>query len=137
PPTNVHLPVILFTCNYYLTDVTEVAHGSTEAIPGSHLFGKDVRDVSQTPEWENYKNQIHPNLGKAGSVIIFNNQVWHRGGPNESDRHRYITQITYGRRIVGHKYYPFMNYQMPEHVYKDADPRLKRLLGFLDHGAYG
>ena len=137
PPTNVHLPVILFTCNYYLTDVTEVAHGSTEAIPGSHLFGKDVRDVSQTPEWDNYKDQIHHNLGKAGSVIIFNNQVWHRGGPNESERHRYITQITYGRRIVGHKYFPFMNYQMPEHVYKDASPRLKRLIGFLDHGAYG
>ena len=30
-----------------------------------------------------------------------------------------------------------MNYQMPEHVYQDADPRLKRLLGFLPHGAYG
>ena len=24
-----------------------------------------------------------------------------------------------------------------EHVYKDASPRLKRLLGFLPHGAYG
>jgi hypothetical protein len=40
-------------------------------------------------------------------------------------------------RIIGHKYYPFMNYQMPEHVYKDANPRLKRLLGFLDHGPSG
>ena len=47
------------------------------------------------------------------------------------------TQVTYARRIIGHKYYPFMNYQMPEHVYQDADPRLKRLLGFLPHGAYG
>ncbi len=137
PPTNVHLPVILFTCNYYLTDVTEVEHGSTETIPGSHLFGADVRDVNQTPEWETYQDQIRPNLGKAGSVAIFNNQVWHRGGPNNSTRHRYITQVTYARRIVGHKYYPFMNYQMPEHVYKDADDRLKRLLGFLGHGAYG
>jgi ectoine hydroxylase-related dioxygenase (phytanoyl-CoA dioxygenase family) len=77
------------------------------------------------------------NCGNAGSVVIFNNQVWHRGGPNRSDRTRYITQVTYARRIIGHKYYPFMNYQMPEHVYKDANPRLKRLLGFLDHGAYG
>lgn len=137
PPTNVHLPVILFTCNYYLTDVTEVEHGSTETIPGSHLFGADVRKVSQTPQWETYQDQIRPNLGKAGSVTIFNNQVWHRGGPNNSERHRYITQITYARRIVGHKYFPFMNYQMPEHAYQNADPRLKRLLGFLDHGAYG
>ena len=41
------------------------------------------------------------------------------------------------RRLIGHKYFPFMNYQMPEHVYADANPRLRRLLGFLPSGAYG
>ena len=50
---------------------------------------------------------------------------------------RYITQVTYGRRMINSMYYPFMNYEMPEHVYKDANPRLKRLLGFLNHGPYG
>jgi hypothetical protein len=30
-----------------------------------------------------------------------------------------------------------MNYQMPEHIYRDAGPRQKRLLGFLERGAYG
>jgi hypothetical protein len=30
-----------------------------------------------------------------------------------------------------------MNYQMPERIYRDADERRKRLLGFLPHGAYG
>jgi hypothetical protein len=39
PPTNIRLPVLLFTANYYLTDVTDVAHGPTQVIPGSHLFG--------------------------------------------------------------------------------------------------
>ena len=68
---------------------------------------------------------------------MFNNQVWHRGGPNASQRIRYITQITYGRRMIGHKYFPFMNYVMPEHLYADADPRKRRLMGFLDRGAYG
>ena len=68
---------------------------------------------------------------------MFKNQVWHRGGPNQSDRTRYITQITYARRIIGHKYFPFMNYEMPEHVFADADERKKRLLGFLPSGAYG
>ena len=84
-----------------------------------------------------WEEQVHHSLGPAGSVTLFNNQVWHRGGPNRSQRTRYITQITYARRIIGHKYYPFMNYTMPKHVYQDANPRLKRLLGFLDHGAYG
>lgn len=134
PPTNVRLPVLFFTANYYLTDVTEIAHGGTEVIPGSHLYGRPCPpDITGT----GLESKIQYNLGEAGSVILFNNQVWHRGGPNTSDRVRSITQITYARRIIGHKYFPFMNYQMPEHIYRDADPRRKRLLGFLEHGAYG
>ncbi len=137
PPTNIHLPVLVFTCNYYLTDVTEIEHGCTEVIPSSHLIGATPRQVFNTDAWGKWQDKVHYNLGKAGSVIMFNNQVWHRGGPNQSNRSRYITQITYGRRLIGHKYYPFMNYTMPEHVYCNATPRLKRLVGFLDHGAYG
>ena len=134
PPTNVHLPVLLFTANYYLTDVEDVAYGPTEVIPRSHLFGATPPPSMVGTKWE---EQIVPCVGKAGTVVLFNNQVWHRGGPNQTDRVRYITQVSYARRLVGHKYYPFMNYQMPEHIYKDANPRLKRLLGFLPHGAYG
>ncbi|MBS0632836.1 MAG: phytanoyl-CoA dioxygenase family protein [Verrucomicrobia bacterium] len=134
PPTNVRLPVLFFTANYYLTDVTDIAHGSTEVIPGSHLIGQACPPEIKGTEWE---SKVTYNLGGAGSVVLFNNQLWHRGGPNTSDRHRYITQVTYARRIVGHKYYPFMNYQMPERIYKDADERRKRLLGFLPHGPYG
>ena len=135
PPKNVHLPVLLFTANYYLTDVTEVENGGTEVVPTSHLFGErpPSGEIDTTP----WVNKVHHNLGPAGSVVMFNNQVWHRGGPNRSSRTRYITQVTYARRLVGHKYYPFMNYVMPEHVYKNADDRLKRLLGFLNHGTYG
>lgn len=134
PPSNVHLPVLFFTANYYLTDVTEREHGGTEAVPGSHLFGASPPGSMEGTE---YEDRVEYNLGRAGSVVMFNNQVWHRGGPNASERTRYITQVTYARRIIGHKYYPFMNYEMPAHVYRGADERLKRLLGFLPHGAYG
>ena len=134
PPTNIRLPVLIFTCNYYLTDVDTVKHGPTQVIPGSHLFGGDPPNPI---EGTAHEDEVVSNLGPAGSVIMFNNQVWHQGGPNTSDRVRYITQISYARRIIGHKYAPFMNYTMPEHVYRDADPRLRQLLGFLPHGAYG
>ena len=134
PPTNIRLPVLLFTANYYLTDVERVEHGPTQVIPGSHLFGASPpKDLERSP----YRRQIFSPLGPAGSVVMFNNQVWHRGGPNTSDRVRYMTQVSYARRLVGHKYFPFMNYTMPEHVYRGADERLRRLLGFLPHGAYG
>jgi ectoine hydroxylase-related dioxygenase (phytanoyl-CoA dioxygenase family) len=134
PPTNVRLPVLFFTANFYLTDVTERKYGGTEVIPGSHLFGARPPKVMEGTE---YEARVVPCLGKAGSVVLFNNQVWHRGGPNQSERVRSITQVTYGRRIINSLYYPFMNYVMPEHVYRDASPRLRRLLGFLEHGAYG
>ncbi len=134
PPENIQLPVLFFTCNYYLTDVLTPEAGSTEVIPGSHYFGQPCPNSLDGTEWE---ERIHYNLGPAGSVVMFNNQVWHRGGPNNSKLTRYITQVTYGRRVIGHKYYPFMNYTMPDHIYKDASPRLKRLLGFLEHGPYG
>lgn len=134
PPTNVHLPVLLFTANYYLTDVDTVTHGPTQAIPGSHRFGASPPNPIEGTQ---YESRVVSNLGRAGSVIMFNNQVWHRGAPNTSDRVRYMTQVSYARRLVGHKYHPFMNYVMPEHVYRGADERKRRLLGFLPSGAYG
>ena len=133
-PTNIRLPVLLFSANYYLSDATEVEHGPTEVVPGSHLFGAPC---PRTLEGTKYQERAVSCSGKAGSVVMFNNQVWHRGAPNQSERTRYVTQVSYARRLIGHKYFPFMNYQMPEHVYAGADARLKRLLGFLPTGNYG
>jgi ectoine hydroxylase-related dioxygenase (phytanoyl-CoA dioxygenase family) len=134
PPTNVHLPVLFFTCNFYLTDVESVDQGAFQAVRGSHLIGSPCPADVENSKWA---DRIDTCVGGAGTVMMFNNQVWHHGAVNQSDRTRYVTQVTYGRRIIGHMYPPFMNYQMPEHVYLDADERLKRLLGFLPSGAYG
>lgn len=134
PPTNVRLPVLLFTCNYYLTDVTSPEHGPTEFIAGSHLFGAAPPTTLVGTRWE---NDAVPAYGKAGTAILFSCQTWHRGAPNRSERVRYATQVSYAHRTIGPRYYPFMNYVMPEHVYADANPRLKRLLGFLPSGPYG
>lgn len=134
PPTNVKLPVLLFTCNYYLTDVTCLEHGPTQFIPGSHLFGASPPASMEGTRWE---SQVVNAYGKAGTVLLFGCQTWHRGAPNTSNRTRYVTQVSYAHRTIGHRYYPFMNYVMPEHVYADADPRLKRLLGWVPRGPYG
>jgi ectoine hydroxylase-related dioxygenase (phytanoyl-CoA dioxygenase family) len=136
PPTNVKLPVLLFTCNYYLTDVTAHEYGPTEFISGSHLFGSAPPKSLEGTEWE---SRIQAAYGKAGTAILFSCQTWHRGSPNCSDRVRYVTQVSYAHRTIGHRYFPFMNYVLPEHVMADADenPRLKRLLGFVPAGPYG
>ncbi|MEH1945303.1 MAG: phytanoyl-CoA dioxygenase family protein [Nostoc sp.] len=132
PLNNIRLNVLAFTVNYYLTDVLSERNGPTQVIPGSHLFGKFCNgDIS------GYEDRVYNCLGAMGSAVCFNNQVWHRGSRNSSSITRYITQITYAKRLVGHKYEPFMNYQMPSHCYEEADQRLKQLLGFLPNGAYG
>lgn len=132
PLTNIRLNVLAFTVNYYLTDVLSEKNGPTQVIPGSHLFGKFCNgDIS------GYEDRVYNCLGAMGSAVCFNNQVWHRGSRNSSSITRYITQITYAKRLVGHKYEPFMNYQMPSHCYEEADQKLKQLLGFLPNGAYG
>ncbi|WP_138498442.1 phytanoyl-CoA dioxygenase family protein [Nostoc sp. PA-18-2419] len=132
PLTNIRLNVLAFTVNYYLTDVLSQENGPTQVIPGSHLFGKLCND-----DISGYEERVYSCLGAMGSAVCFNNQVWHRGSRNSSSLARYITQITYAKRLVGHKYAPFMNYQMPSHCYEQADPKLKQLLGFLPSGAYG
>jgi ectoine hydroxylase-related dioxygenase (phytanoyl-CoA dioxygenase family) len=133
-PTNIHLPCLIMTANYYLTDQETVEHGPGQVLPGSHKWGRPVpSDLTGTE----YEPKIVTCGGKKGSVMVFNCQVIHRGAPNRSARERFVTQVTYGRKMVGHFYAPFMNYQMPAHCYEGADARRKRLLGFKPHGPYG
>lgn len=131
PITGVRLNVLAFTINYYLTDVLSVDNGPTQVIPGSHLFGQACEG-----NIAGHEEKVVSCLGPAGTAVCFNNQTWHRGSRNDSDVTRMITQITYGKRLVGHKFGTIMNYQMPGHVTRNADERRKRLLGFLGGGAY-
>ncbi|HEX2038679.1 MAG TPA: phytanoyl-CoA dioxygenase family protein [Acidimicrobiales bacterium] len=133
PPTNIVLPPLVMTCNFYLTDVSPEEADGTHVIPGSHMFGAAPPESLEGTEWEPL---IRTNPAPAGTVHIHNCQLWHRGGPNPG-RPRYMTGITYARRLIGHKYYPFMNYQLPPHLLEGADERRRRLLGFLPTGAYG
>lgn len=135
PPTNIHLPVLLMTANFYLTDQPTGEHGPGQVVPGSHRFGKVPPEDLKGTKWEPLVTTC---TGNAGSVMLFNSQVWHRGAPNHSDRVRYVTQVSYGRKSISHFFHPFMDYKMPEHVVAWADtPRRKRLLGYLPSGPYG
>jgi len=135
PPTNIHLPVMLMTANFYLTDQEHPRNGPAQVIPGSHRFGKvPPADLTGT-KWE---SQIVSCTGRAGSVMVFNSQVWHRGAPNHSDQVRYVTQVSYGRKSIAHFFSPFMGYQMPQTALDWATtPRRRRLLGYLPNGPYG
>lgn len=133
------MPTFTINMNYYLCDVDEEM-GPTHLIPGSHRAGrpptKADNDANGNPTYEG--RTYTSCTGKAGTLVLWNDQVWHRGGPNVSNgKIRWVIQTPFARRWVAQRFYPFVNYQMPAEVIARATPRRKRLLGFHNIGAYG
>ncbi|MDB6168798.1 MAG: putative protein involved in biosynthesis of mitomycin antibiotics/polyketide fumonisin [Verrucomicrobia bacterium] len=133
------MPTFVINMNYYLCDVDEEL-GPTQFIPGSHRAGRpplpEDNDAQGNPSFEGRK--LVSSCGKAGTLVLWNDQVWHRGGPNVSDgRIRWVIQTPFAKRWVATRYWPHVNYHMPEAVIARANPRRRRLLGFHSIGAYG
>jgi len=130
------MPTFLVTCIYYLVDVAENM-GPTQLIPGSHRSGQEPDPAEQPPVFGDA--QPVSIIAKKGDCLIFTGQTWHRGARNESENPRVCQQVMYGRRWVSQRFYPFVNYRMPESTIAAAEgnPRLMRLLGFHPRGPYG
>lgn len=128
-PPNIRLPVLVCTFMIWLSDCDTPDKGPTYVVPKSHRFGRTINK-------EEANKLGIPACGKAGTAVLINSNIWHRGCENKSTQPRETLQITFGRRIIGHKHKTIMNYTMPKHVYeKRSDTTLKRL-GFLQGGAY-
>jgi ectoine hydroxylase-related dioxygenase (phytanoyl-CoA dioxygenase family) len=133
------MPTFAINVNYYLTDVDEEL-GPTEFIPGSHRAGRSPRDsdndANGNPVYEG--RHMVKSTGKVGTCVLWNDQTWHRGGPNVSaGRIRWVIQTPYAKRFIAQRFYPFINYRMPEQVIARANPVRKRILGLHGIGAYG
>jgi ectoine hydroxylase-related dioxygenase (phytanoyl-CoA dioxygenase family) len=128
------MPAFIINVLFALTPIPSVDYGATQYVPGSHYSGRHPND----PHWPNFEGQEPVSiLCEPGDVYFFNNQGWHRGAPNTTNTTRYIFSVTYSRRCMAQRLYPFMNYQMPQGVIDNADERRRRVLGFHKSGAYG
>ena len=96
-------PLIQLRFAYFLTDCPDTSYGGLSIIPGSHK--------ARTP----MPNGIYdvpgvtvPILGKAGSVFVFHNALWHGGMPNQTDSPRITAHIIYSpiwlRPVKNHRY---------------------------------
>jgi len=128
------MPVFLCMVQILLTDVPSLEYGPSQYIPGSHYAGREPDDL-YAPNFEG--REPVSIFCKAGDIYLHNGQSWHRGAPNTSDRTRYLLQLSYGQRWVSQRFYPFINYQMPQEILDRADERRKRVLGVHPKGAYG
>jgi len=122
----VKIPIYIATAHFYLDDIDELL-GPTQFIPGSHRAGRG-------PEGDmDYKGVGPKNiLCKAGDMVIFRSEVWHRGTANRSQRVRYLLQVHYAQRMITQKFPPYLQrFQFDEAILAQATPRQRRLLG--DH----
>ena len=128
------MPCFVFQIFTPLTDVESVEKGPTQLVPGSHYSGRQA-PKEESPTFEG-RGPVSM-LARAGDAYMFTSQIWHRGAPNTSDQTRYLTGVTYSKRFVSQRFYPFIDYRMPPHVLEGADARLQRLLGRHEKGPYG
>ena len=87
--------------------IIDEALGPTQFIPGSHRAGRALNGDME------HKGVGPKNiLCKAGDVVIFCSEVWHRGTANRSQRVRYLQ-----------KFPPYLNrFQFDETILAQATP---------------
>jgi len=79
-------PILAVSTIWALEDFTE-ENGATEIVPGSHLW------ASEAPDEEDAR--AIPAVMPAGSVILFQGALWHRGGANRSSGTRLAVSPQY------------------------------------------
>lgn len=130
----IDMPCFIVTAMYYLDDVDR-GLGPTQIVPGSHRSGRQPPPQDQLL-WEG-RGPVTI-LASAGDCLLLNGQTWHRGATNcTTDRIRAVQQVTYGRRFIAQRFYPFVNHRIPESLLAGASARQRRLLGEHPHGPYG
>jgi ectoine hydroxylase-related dioxygenase (phytanoyl-CoA dioxygenase family) len=98
-------------------------NGGTEVIPGSHLWAHEHPD--------DRAHEVRRVVMPAGSVVLFDAALWHRGGANLSTRTRLAISPQYCQ--------PWLRPQEsqllivpPEHA-RAASPRMRSMLGYSIH----
>ena len=73
---------------FYYPQDTPIELGPTGVVPMSHYYStREGAEVS--PE--------QPIIGKAGTVVFANYDLWHRAMPNSSEKKRYMMKFLYAR----------------------------------------
>ena len=92
----VPLPVVSLVVNIPLCDFT-LENGSTEVWPGTHrLVETDPNEERSLEERAKDLPSVRTNF-KAGSLVLRDLLLWHRGKPNSSDSPRTMIALIYER----------------------------------------
>lgn len=113
---------LAITVIWAIEDFT-VHNGATQLIPGSHRWGMEVPDAND----RDAITAVMP----AGSALVFDAALWHRGGNNRSSRTRLALSPQYCQ--------PFLRPQesqlliVPPDAARACSDRMRGLLGYSIH----
>jgi ectoine hydroxylase-related dioxygenase (phytanoyl-CoA dioxygenase family) len=117
PRTNLAISAI-----WALEDFT-VANGATEVIPGSHLWGNEHPDERE--------HEAVPVVMPAGSVVVFEGALWHRGGQNRSSGTRLALSPQYCQPWLRTQESQLLIVPVADAV--ACSPRVRSMLGYSIH----
>lgn len=120
-------PPLALNAMWALSDFTE-ANGATHIVPGSHKFdhvppyGAEVKTAAATMS--------------AGSVMLFDSALWHRGGANTTEARRYALSCYYCMGWMRQQ--ENLQLGIPRETAARFPRRLQELCGFsIYKGQYG
>jgi ectoine hydroxylase-related dioxygenase (phytanoyl-CoA dioxygenase family) len=128
---------------FWAIDDTTESNGSTEVIPGSHLWDEQIVDgavksadfTSTAPPNADHDAGHRPDAVKlvmpSGSLAITKGTLWHRGGANLSDRPRLIITPQYCAGWV--RQLENMALAVPAALAEKLPERARELIGYSIH----
>lgn len=121
-------PPLAVNAIWALSDFTP-DNGATHVVPGSHLY--DSPPPYGTHEIESVQATM-----KAGSVMLFDSALWHKGGANDSNARRYALSCYYCAGWMRQQ--ENLQLGIPAEVARRFPRRLQELCGYsIYKGQYG
>ncbi|MFC0332197.1 phytanoyl-CoA dioxygenase family protein [Paenibacillus sepulcri] len=124
----VNLPISNLVVNFPLVD-TDETNGPMEIWPGGTHLHPDFRYSRSAYSKEKLAEHMHfiKALMPAGSIMIRDDRMWHRGTPNRSDRPRPNIAMIYAPAPNGKH---SGTIQIPSDTYENLPERARKLLRF-------
>jgi ectoine hydroxylase-related dioxygenase (phytanoyl-CoA dioxygenase family) len=113
------MPLLLNTLVMF-DDFTE-ANGATYLMPGAHK-------LAEKPLEEEFYAKAQRAIGPAGSILMFNSNLWHAGGDNNTDKPRRSVTPMFCRPFIkpGFDYCRALGYDYAEKL----SPELRQIIGY-------